>query len=185
MKNAKLSVICMAAMSLAACQNVSNGQSKDLWQGKQITPASLSVPESVAASGDKITYHLSKQPNDNRVKLTINNTASMPLQLHSLTIHGSDNNQCIIQAKGNYQLPANKMTTLEVVDVKTFENCVLGLNDSQSGRYQIAISHNAQFTGGVNTSTSSEPFVMTIDYSVGQIKSVGNLVGFTHYTRAI
>jgi hypothetical protein len=188
MKVKYLSVGLVAAASLAACQSPSTytaGAVKNVWAGKTVTPVTLSVVSNGESRGKEITYKLSKQANEGRVTLIIDNAANVPLELHSVTISGDNENSCIVQTGGGYQLPANKQTAFDFVDIGTFESCLYGTNKAQSGRYQVAVNHNGQFSAGPNTSTRGLPFVMTIDYSVGATKTVSNLVGFTYYTTGI
>lgn len=188
MKVKSLSVVLVAAVSLTACQSSSvdkTGAVKDVWAGKVITPVTLSAVDSLESRGKEITYKLSKQSSENRVRLLIDNSANLPLQLNSVTISGAADNPCVVQAASGYQLPGNKLTVLDLIDIKAFENCVYGTNKVESGRYQISINHDGQFSAGVNTRTSSSAFIMTIDYSVGVTQTVSNLVGFTYFTTGI
>lgn len=93
MKVKYLSVGLVAAASLAACQSPSTytaGAVKNVWAGKTVTPVTLSVVSNGESRGKEITYKLSKQANEGRVTLLIDNAANVPLELHSVTISGDN-----------------------------------------------------------------------------------------------
>ncbi len=188
MNKATLAAFFTATLLITACQNGSQSPKESPWKDKHITSAMLNLTSSSASSGTHTSYSLGYEPKANQVTLTFSNPSTVPIKLQLLTFHHGNNNQCVVQAAGTYQIPASTTTTFNVIDFKTFENCVLGYNDAETGRYQISIDNNATFVGvnttGGMTDTSTEPFILTIEFKHGNVLSTDNLAGFAHYTRS-
>lgn len=182
MEKGTIATVFVSIVLIGACQNSLRSQDEDPWKDKHITAALLNLTSHSAAEGTRTTYSLGYEETSNQVTLTLSNPSTLPIALRSLTIHNGKNNECIVQAAGNYHIPAGKTANFNVTDFKTFENCVLGYNEGQSGRYRISIDNNTHVRGGQNANTSTASFVMTIEYKQNQTTSEYLHPGLVRYT---